>query len=379
MSQNQVDVAEGSCTKRMRLDEALCWASAGASRPLLPEGTPAPEHAPHITAADVALVEVPADGLCLYHCANACADLRQWQTTHSPTGGWAMDPDKIADDSKKALEVRDKIVERASAGGDVETAARLMLDGGGGYPGESEMKFMAEYLNGTVALHAADHTTLHGHGPLVAQIRFLMKADGAGHLSPHFAVHQSWMPLGGAHPASPVGEREAQDVIMEGVRVDGAGTPGAGTPLGGTSLGAPPAETPFDRDFAGTPLGETPPSVPIVVPPTEPDGVHHTGAGDGRAGFATGGRLSDLIARGRALVERAAEVHEPEPDHGILSQINRLKKVVEKAAQDASLELPEYKALVGVEKPKLRNTSGGACGQNLRASCDKTQRREVCM
>ena len=86
--------------------------------------------------SDVALVEIPGDGLCLYHCVVAAIDLREWARLHRLVSGFAWDFKKTRQsDVERAQDVRRCVIQNARSCGKHETAERLAQQGQAGWPG----------------------------------------------------------------------------------------------------------------------------------------------------------------------------------------------------------------------------------------------------
>ena len=266
-----------------RVREAFRGMPAPTSRPVISISTNPPAHPAHLDDTDISLVQVPADGMCLFHCAVACRSLREWSASHGPSSGLAIDDAARQRDVQRALEVRDAVMMAAVAAGNKKAADRLKLPGSDGYPGQDELPYLSVVMGGQIVLQSGDVQEVIGTGPLVAHLCFLLSVDGEGHASGHFAVHQSWMHLSGALKRSCAGALES-----------GRGTDGQKAPR--LDVGAPmlPAEG----------SGSAPEGAPLAAP----GGC----AADGRAGASTnrqGGEAREAQAeRGR---EGVAETSEP--------------------------------------------------------------------
>ena len=81
------------------------------ARPEIAVQTSPPAHPPVLRGGEgQPFVQVPADGLCFYHCGVACRDLREWWLTHSASSGLAHNDDARKLDVAKAHELRDAIL-----------------------------------------------------------------------------------------------------------------------------------------------------------------------------------------------------------------------------------------------------------------------------
>ena len=172
------------------LADALSPSGLGA-RPAPPVEAAPPVSAPHLAPVDPCVVQVPADGLCLYHCAVAAADASSWVRSHSPATGLASSVAAQVEDTRRAELFRQAVIARVRVAGRAEDADRLGQAGPSGYPGEEEMAFVADELSGQVVLQCGEIQTVHGTGPLSAHFRWVLLPSGAG----HFLLHQSWLPM----------------------------------------------------------------------------------------------------------------------------------------------------------------------------------------
>ena len=221
-----VKTAETEAAERVAVEEEaqrvtsmFKSAPMAVTRPEISEFANPPEHPPHLGDGDPAAVQVPADGRCLYHCAVACRNLRDWVSTHDPNTGLATDTVMRKHDESSSLEVRDAIMNVAAELGERQVADRLKKSGLAGYPGQEELPFLSTVLGGQIILQSGPAQEVIGTGPLVAHIGFVLSTDGAGHASGHFIVHQSWLPVRRAQKRPSDGPGVAQASIGVGGKV----------------------------------------------------------------------------------------------------------------------------------------------------------------
>ena len=160
-------VAKAACAsvamKRKMSDDL--GAGVSGTRPETPSCAAHLAGLPHLSAEDPSVVEVPGDGLCLYHCAVAARDAKAWALSHSPVTGLAKTACEQLEDRRRAEEFRESVISRLRAAGRAEHADRLGLPGAAGYPGEDEMPFVAGALSGQVILQSGDLQVVHGSPP----------------------------------------------------------------------------------------------------------------------------------------------------------------------------------------------------------------------
>ena len=191
---------------------------------------------------------------------------------------------------------------------------RLKKPGVAGYPSHDTVPYLAVVLGGQIVLQIDEAQEVFGKGPLVAHIGFTSSSDGAGHVSGHFVVYQSWMaperarkrhidssdagrltderktprlvPAGGLAAERPVGGAVGAPSagVAADVRVDG-GVTGAvheGAAQGGAAADGGAAEGPAKGAF-GTRSAEA-------------EAGAHMGADERRASEATVGSMFDGLA-----------------------------------------------------------------------------------
>lgn len=186
-------------------------------------------------------------------------------------------------------------------------------------------------LGGTISLHDGDDFTLHGAGPLVLQIRFVYRVDAAGHRSPHFVVHQSWMPLPSEESMPP-----PSVVDVEALAVPAAGPASDASPSS-VVVGGELAPHPLRREAPGSQVSQAP------APQSADGGLSrlppHRGGSDA---------LTRLMLRGKALVEEASSMHQREADTSIVASVQRLGGDVRLAAEGRDLKLSLYQVSLAV-------------------------------
>ena len=277
-------------------------------RPAPPAAASAPEGPPHLGPSHPCVVQVPADGFCLYHCAVAAADAAGWARTHAQTSGLAVGRAAQAEDRRRAEDFRAAVIARVRAAGRHEDADILGLPGAAGYPGEDELPFVAAELGGQVVLQHDELQSVHGHGSLKAHVRWVLLPGGPGQVgSGHFMLHQSW-------------------VLPKVMAV---------------ALAAGPGPDPPQTDCAGAPAGsgkgdqcaaDTDAQSMVSAADIPPAGATTSDALDGV--------LGGLAERGRALVEAACALSVEDGDRGIVAEVQARRQSVRVAAAEEQLSLP---------------------------------------
>ena len=112
--------------------------------------------------------------------------------------GIVKDPVRVDSDRTNAKHIRDQVVAKVSAAGDVATAMRALQPGFAGLLGMDEMKYLAEIVKGSIQLvKPADQNfpaITYGSGPLAIVIGHTPTTDGAGDVCQnHFSLLQSWL------------------------------------------------------------------------------------------------------------------------------------------------------------------------------------------
>ena len=96
------------------------------------------------------IIQVPADGLCMYHCVNA-ASYPDWMTNRN-ISGMSLDKHREKEDAAKAQALRKQVIAYLAAKGTQEAAKRLAIAGSNGRPTTDEMPHLAEMLHGNIEL-----------------------------------------------------------------------------------------------------------------------------------------------------------------------------------------------------------------------------------
>ena len=111
------------------------------------------------------MIDVPADGLCFYHCL-----------------GYALQ-------QRSSNSIRAEICEILVQMGFEEEAIRLQKEGSDGYPDELAFVAASRLLSGRLEVRSLEGQVLsYGDGPCRLRIVQTMIYDGAGHGSPHFQI-----------------------------------------------------------------------------------------------------------------------------------------------------------------------------------------------
>ena len=117
-------------------------------------------------------IDVPADGLCFYHCVGAFL--------RSDTRTFRVDD---------ALAIRSEVIRAVHGMGFPEEAVRLGTEGSGGYPDELAFAAAAKIIGGCLeVLRIGGSVLSYGEGPCRLRIHQTMTRDGAGHEGPHFQI-----------------------------------------------------------------------------------------------------------------------------------------------------------------------------------------------
>ena len=117
-------------------------------------------------------IDVPADGLCFYHCV-----------------GHILRDRSFVFGRADAVALRTEICRILVDMGFGEEADRLLLEGSDGYPGELAFVAAARILAGVMEVVTLDGKLLsYGSGAVRLRIVQTLVYDGAGHGSPHFQI-----------------------------------------------------------------------------------------------------------------------------------------------------------------------------------------------
>ena len=185
-------------------------------------GANAPAGEPHFLFPLLQTFNVPADDLCLYHCAEAMKDLPAWMVGRK-LDGYATDASRVHDEEQRAKAIREEIIQLAEKRGWAQTAVRLRQPGVGGHPGLDEVELIAEYLGGQTIVEYLGEQYLKGVGALVAYMRYDKTTDGYGAVvGDHFFPVQSWLPRE-AETSADVGATTAS-VLSRRLSIHGAST-----------------------------------------------------------------------------------------------------------------------------------------------------------
>lgn len=163
---------------------------------------PPANHPPQLTSQGPSMVDVPSDGLCLYHCLHAAVDVQRWLRAHAANGN-ALNPDIAAKDRAVAGSWKKRLIEVYVTSGRDAEAERLNIEGVKGYPGMDNLDDLSHLLGYTVVLLQGSLQIRYGTGPLGIALEWTKSTDGAGHQSDHFRLRQSWLrtPEASAAPA----------------------------------------------------------------------------------------------------------------------------------------------------------------------------------
>ena len=144
-------------------------------------------------------IDVPADGLCFYHCV-----------------GHVLRGCSFEFDRSSAVALRAEICRVLVDMGFEQEAGRLMLEGSDGYPDELAFVAASRILSGRVEVLTLGGDLLsYGSGALRLRIVQTLVYDGAGHGSPHFQVSAMDYATSGDTDKSVEGIRAALDAAYD--------------------------------------------------------------------------------------------------------------------------------------------------------------------
>ena len=144
------------------------------------------------------MLQVPADDLCLAHVFVAARDPLAFARGRNSTGYVVGDPACVAEDSRKALQLRDEVLARAVAAEDKPTIERLQNNGSAGWMTGDDIRYFAEMFQATVQVvkpsEPAYPVHFFGSGPLGVVVGQLPTRDGSGRVcEEHWALVQSFL------------------------------------------------------------------------------------------------------------------------------------------------------------------------------------------
>ena len=157
----QGDCGESS-SKRAR---AQAQGTAGASRIEAWNLQNPALHPPQLDASHPAVVQVPSDDLCLYHCALAARNAPQWVVEHSAVNGWADGAAKQLIDVQNAQQLRSLVIVQARQDGNDRAADRLLLPGSAGQPTDADIQYLGKLMGGSILVQDGDEQVVVGSGP----------------------------------------------------------------------------------------------------------------------------------------------------------------------------------------------------------------------
>ena len=155
-------------------------------------------------------LEVPADGLCFYHCLVAAENVRDWNT---------LNPKQK---TEKAKLMRTYFIAFLREIGNIVQSERLTLEGPGGYPGLDDFPNASQFMGCPIRLRMESELPKDleiryppDHDDKTTQILMLSctVTDGSGHQSSHYNLIQSWLCTEIFAPDGP--EYEARKTLTE--------------------------------------------------------------------------------------------------------------------------------------------------------------------
>ena len=125
-----------------------------------------------VMASSSQSIDVPADGLCFYHCV-----------------GYALRGGRASFEVSYAETLRAQVCRILTDMGFEQEAVRLKLEGSDGYPDELAFAAAARLLPGRLEVLSQEGILRsYGDGTLRLRVVQVLVYDGAGHGSPHFRV-----------------------------------------------------------------------------------------------------------------------------------------------------------------------------------------------
>lgn len=125
-----------------------------------------------VMASSSQSIDVPADGLCFYHCV-----------------GYALRGGRASFEVSYAETLRAQVCRILTDMGFEQEAVRLKLEGSEGYPDELAFAAAARLLQGRLEVLSQEGILRsYGDGTLRLRVVQVLVYDGAGHGSPHFRV-----------------------------------------------------------------------------------------------------------------------------------------------------------------------------------------------
>jgi hypothetical protein len=140
--------------------------------------------------------EIPADGLCMYHCFNAVRDMKTWLDQRRNTGGVALNSERERQEAQDANLLKAEVISLMESKGERKAVDDLYA---GEFSGTDVLPYICELRNLTVKYYStveplAATAQYYGKGPLTLEIEHLYSQGEDGHAAPHYRVQQCWGP-----------------------------------------------------------------------------------------------------------------------------------------------------------------------------------------
>ncbi len=126
------------------------------------------------------IIPVPADGKCLYYCFIAARNIKAWKKDRKANGYLYRSPGyqkRAKKDLEEAILIRDEICSLLKKDDKLQSAQRLRGSNAENYPGEDELPYFAQLVNGRIQIILLNNdpdpiVQEYGHGPLQLRIGF---------------------------------------------------------------------------------------------------------------------------------------------------------------------------------------------------------------
>jgi hypothetical protein len=138
--------------------------------------------------------EIPADGLCMYHCFNAAQDMQTWLNQSRSSGGVALCTEREQQEAHDANVLKSEVISLMQSNGERQAIQDIHE---GKFSGTDVLPYICELRNLTVKYHStveplAAVPQYYGQGLLTLEIEHLHSLGEDGHAAPHYRVQQYW-------------------------------------------------------------------------------------------------------------------------------------------------------------------------------------------
>jgi hypothetical protein len=140
--------------------------------------------------------EIPADGLCMYHCFNAVRNIQSWLEQPRSTGGVALSCERERQEVHDANVLKAEVISLMHSNGEMQAIEDLQA---GKFSGTDVLPYICAIRNLTVKYYStveplAATAQYYGKGSLVLEIEHLYSWGEDDHAAPHYRVQQCWVP-----------------------------------------------------------------------------------------------------------------------------------------------------------------------------------------